>query len=124
MGCSANDLMLALSTRKVQTGKDKVVKSLTMQQVRYSVVWALHQIRYFCSFDFGTPTFSFKNHNGMVLTLIQAIDTRDAMAKFIYANLFDWIVDKINRSLAMDKEKTGRRINILDIYGFESFEVN
>uniref|UniRef100_A0A3Q7IBG5 Myosin motor domain-containing protein n=1 Tax=Solanum lycopersicum TaxID=4081 RepID=A0A3Q7IBG5_SOLLC len=83
MGCSANDLMLALSTRKVQTGKDKVVKSLTMQQ---------------------------------------AIDTRDAMAKFIYANLFDWIVDKINRSLAMDKEKTGRRINILDIYGFESFE--
>ncbi|KAL3325554.1 hypothetical protein AABB24_036670 [Solanum stoloniferum] len=85
MGCSANDLMLALSTRKIQAGKDKVVKSLTMQQ---------------------------------------AIDIRDAMAKFIYANLFDWIVDKINRSLAMGKEKTGRSINILDIYGFESFEKN
>ncbi|XP_019251724.1 PREDICTED: myosin-2-like isoform X3 [Nicotiana attenuata] len=32
LGCSANDLMLALSTRRMQTGKDKVVKSLTMQQ--------------------------------------------------------------------------------------------
>ncbi|KAJ8534476.1 hypothetical protein K7X08_016204 [Anisodus acutangulus] len=85
MGCSANDLMLALSTRRMPVGKDKVVKSLTMQH---------------------------------------AIHTRDALAKFIYANLFDWIVDKINKSLAMGKEKTGRTINILDIYGFESFEKN
>nr|XP_016487607.1 PREDICTED: myosin-2-like isoform X2 [Nicotiana tabacum] len=85
LGCSANDLMLALSTRRMQPGKDKVVKSLTMQQ---------------------------------------AIDTRDALAKFIYANLFDWIVDKINKSLAMSKEKTARTINIVDIYGFESFEKN
>ncbi|CAN4087411.1 unnamed protein product [Withania somnifera] len=77
MGCSANDLTLALSTRRMQAGKDKV-----------------------------------------------AIDTRDALAKFIYANLFDWIVVKINKSLAMGKEKTGRAINILDIYGFESFEKN
>ncbi|KAK6773766.1 hypothetical protein RDI58_029004 [Solanum bulbocastanum] len=38
MGCSANDLMLALSTSKIQVGKDKVVKSSTMQHVRYSVV--------------------------------------------------------------------------------------
>lgn len=60
----------------------------------------------------------------MILTLVQAIDTRDALAKFIYANLFDWIVDKINKSLAMSKEKTARTINIVDIYGFESFEVN
>ncbi|CAN4117724.1 unnamed protein product [Withania somnifera] len=85
MGCSANDLTLALSTRRMQAAKDKVVEGLTMQQ---------------------------------------AIDTRDALAKFIYANLFDWIVDKINKSLAMGKEKTGRAINILDIYGFESFEKN
>ncbi|KAM3343332.1 myosin-2-like isoform X1 [Capsicum galapagoense] len=85
MDCYANDLMLALSTRRMQAGKDKVVESLTMQQ---------------------------------------AIDTRDALAKFIYANLFDWIVDKINKSLAMNKEKTGRAISILDIYGFESFEKN
>nr|GLL36291.1 hypothetical protein TanjilG_30478 [Ipomoea trifida] len=58
------------------------------------------------------------------LTLIQAIDTRDALAKSIYACLFDWLVEQINKSLAVGKRRTGRSISILDIYGFESFERN
>ncbi|KAK4484366.1 hypothetical protein RD792_006943 [Penstemon davidsonii] len=58
------------------------------------------------------------------LTLQQATDARDSLAKFIYTNLFDWIVEKISLSLAMGKEKTGRCINILDIFGFESFKKN
>ncbi|KAM7277865.1 hypothetical protein ACFE04_004999 [Oxalis oulophora] len=71
MGCSAEELMLALSTHK-----------------------------------------------------IQAIDTRDALAKFIYSSLFDLLVEKINESLAVGKQCTGRSINIVDIYGFESFKKN
>ncbi|GFQ06239.1 myosin-2 [Phtheirospermum japonicum] len=58
------------------------------------------------------------------LTLQQAIDTRDSLAKFIYASLFNWLVEKINLSLAMGKQHTGRSISILDIYGFESFKKN
>ncbi|KAL3821565.1 hypothetical protein ACJIZ3_007470 [Penstemon smallii] len=58
------------------------------------------------------------------VTLQQATDARDSLAKFIYTNLFDWIVEKISLSLAMGKEKTGRCINILDIFGFESFKKN
>ncbi|KAK8616166.1 hypothetical protein V6N13_017726 [Hibiscus sabdariffa] len=58
------------------------------------------------------------------LTLSQAIDTRDALAKSIYACLFDWLVDQINKSLAVGKRRTGRSISILDIYGFESFARN
>ncbi|KAI3457512.1 hypothetical protein Pfo_014175 [Paulownia fortunei] len=58
------------------------------------------------------------------LTLQQAIDTRDSLAKFIYASLFNWLVEKINLSLAMGKQQTGRSISILDIYGFESFKKN
>ncbi|XVF04085.1 hypothetical protein REPUB_Repub05bG0051200 [Reevesia pubescens] len=58
------------------------------------------------------------------LTLQQAIDTRDALAKFIYASLFDWLVEKINKSLEVGKQCTGRSISILDIYGFESFKKN
>ncbi|KAK6157434.1 hypothetical protein DH2020_011682 [Rehmannia glutinosa] len=58
------------------------------------------------------------------LTLQQAIDTRDSLAKFIYASLFDWLVEKINLSLVMGKQHTGRSISILDIYGFESFKKN
>ncbi|GMI74748.1 myosin 1 [Hibiscus trionum] len=58
------------------------------------------------------------------LRLSQAIDTRDALAKSIYACLFEWLVDQINKSLAVGKRRTGRSISILDIYGFESFARN
>ncbi|KAL1832690.1 hypothetical protein ACET3Z_002341 [Daucus carota] len=55
------------------------------------------------------------------LTLSQAIDARDALAKSIYSCLFDWLVEQINKSLVVGKRRTGRSISILDIYGFESF---
>ncbi|GMP92320.1 hypothetical protein CsSME_00042593 [Camellia sinensis var. sinensis] len=58
------------------------------------------------------------------LTQSQAIDTRDALAKSIYSCLFDWLVEQINKSLAVGKRRTGRSISILDIYGFESFDSN
>ncbi|XP_042438104.1 myosin-1-like [Zingiber officinale] len=58
------------------------------------------------------------------LTLSQAIDTRDALAKSIYASLFGWLVEQINKSLGIGKRRTGRSISILDIYGFESFDKN
>lgn len=58
------------------------------------------------------------------LTLSQAIDARDALAKSIYACLFEWLVEQINKSLVVGKRRTGRHISILDIYGFESFEEN
>ncbi|XWS52002.1 hypothetical protein CRYUN_Cryun11dG0030300 [Craigia yunnanensis] len=58
------------------------------------------------------------------LTLQQAIDTRDVLAKFIYASLFDWLVGQINKSLEVGNQHTGRSISILDIYGFESFKKN
>lgn len=58
------------------------------------------------------------------LTLSQAIDTRDALAKSLYASLFEWLVEQINKSLDVGKRRTGRSISILDIYGFESFERN
>ncbi|CAA7036455.1 unnamed protein product [Microthlaspi erraticum] len=58
------------------------------------------------------------------LTLPQAIDARDALAKSMYSCLFDWLVEQINKSLAVGKKRTGRSISILDIYGFESFDKN
>lgn len=54
---------------------------------------------------------------------MQATDSRDALAKALYASLFDWLVDRINKSLEVGKKRTGRSISILDIYGFESFKV-
>ncbi|XP_071497949.1 unconventional myosin-Va-like, partial [Diadema antillarum] len=52
-----------------------------------------------------------------------ALFSRDALAKHIYAQLFSWIVDQINK--AMDTaSKTSNFIGVLDIYGFEMFEIN
>uniref|UniRef100_A0A804QFJ9 Myosin-2 n=1 Tax=Zea mays TaxID=4577 RepID=A0A804QFJ9_MAIZE len=82
LGCTANQLVIALSTCKIRAGNDSIVKKLT---------------------------------------LTQAIDARDALAKSIYANLFDWIVDQINHSLGTGRQFTWRSISILDIYGFECF---
>jgi myosin-1 len=53
----------------------------------------------------------------------QAIATRDALAKAIYNNLFDWIVERVNVSLKA-RGTTAYSIGILDIYGFEIFEKN
>ncbi|PNY24882.1 Myosin-1 [Tolypocladium capitatum] len=53
----------------------------------------------------------------------QATATRDALAKAIYSNLFDWIVERVNKSLK-SRQATSNTIGILDIYGFEIFEKN
>ncbi|KHJ35989.1 putative p-loop containing nucleoside triphosphate hydrolase [Erysiphe necator] len=55
--------------------------------------------------------------------IAQATATRDALAKAIYNNLFDWIVERINLSLKA-RGRTENTIGILDIYGFEIFEKN
>ncbi|ELR24836.1 myosin head (motor domain) domain containing protein [Acanthamoeba castellanii str. Neff] len=52
----------------------------------------------------------------------EAIDTRDALAKAIYARLFDWLVTQINKAIL--KEDICSSIGVLDIFGFENFKVN
>uniref|UniRef100_A0ACD5UKP5 Uncharacterized protein n=1 Tax=Avena sativa TaxID=4498 RepID=A0ACD5UKP5_AVESA len=85
LGCSVSQLVIALSTRKIQAGKENIVQRLT---------------------------------------LTQAINARDALAKSIYAHLFDWIVEQINHSLGTGRQRTRRSISIIDIYGFEYFNKN
>lgn len=48
----------------------------------------------------------------------QAVAARDALAKALYSNLFDWIVERVNVSLKA-KSKGELVIGVLDIYGFE-----
>ncbi|XP_055030190.2 unconventional myosin-Va isoform X5 [Misgurnus anguillicaudatus] len=54
---------------------------------------------------------------------LQAINARDALAKHIYAKLFNWIVDHVNKALH-SSVKQHSFIGVLDIYGFETFEIN
>ncbi|XP_062205831.1 myosin-1-like [Phragmites australis] len=85
LGCSTEDLNLALSKRHMKVNNENIVQKLTLSQ---------------------------------------ATDTRDALAKSVYASLFEWLVEQINKSLSVGKRRTGRSISILDIYGFESFDKN
>ncbi|XP_074106186.1 unconventional myosin ID [Cotesia typhae] len=65
-----------------------------------------------------------KNH-----TLAEAEYGRDALAKAIYERLFSWIVSTINGSINVDEKNSyksykGTLIGVLDIYGFEIFNIN
>ncbi|KAI3816405.1 hypothetical protein L1987_16099 [Smallanthus sonchifolius] len=83
LGCEAEQLQIALSTKKMTISGENIIQKLT---------------------------------------LTQASDSRDALAKSIYSCLFDWLVEQINKSLSAGKRQSGRSISILDIYGFESFD--
>uniref|UniRef100_A0A665TRX7 Myosin motor domain-containing protein n=1 Tax=Echeneis naucrates TaxID=173247 RepID=A0A665TRX7_ECHNA len=49
---------------------------------------------------------------------------RDCLAKVIYAQLFEWLVAFINNSICADKSMWCNFIGILDVYGFECFQLN
>ncbi|XP_068168674.1 unconventional myosin-Va-like isoform X2 [Antennarius striatus] len=57
------------------------------------------------------------------ISKIHAINGRDALAKHVYAMLFSWIVDRINGALK-SAVKQHSFIGVLDIYGFETFDIN
>ncbi|MEQ2294642.1 hypothetical protein AMECASPLE_005991, partial [Ameca splendens] len=56
------------------------------------------------------------------LTVEQAVDSRDSVAMALYSQCFSWIIMRINQKI---KGKNNfKSIGILDIFGFENFEVN
>ncbi|XP_036179305.1 unconventional myosin-Vb [Myotis myotis] len=57
------------------------------------------------------------------MSLQQVVNARNALAKHIYAQLFGWIVEQVNKALHTAL-KQHSFIGVLDIYGFETFEVN
>ncbi|XP_031221900.1 unconventional myosin-Vb isoform X2 [Mastomys coucha] len=57
------------------------------------------------------------------MSLQQVVNARNALAKHIYAQLFSWIVEHINKALQTSL-KQHSFIGVLDIYGFETFEIN
>eukprot|EP01132_Coremiostelium_polycephalum_P002883 gene2883-3584_t len=53
----------------------------------------------------------------------RAENARDSLTMFLYGMMFDWLVVKINSNMSI-QQKSKSFIGVLDIYGFESFEVN
>lgn len=56
-------------------------------------------------------------------TSTQAANVRDAMVKYVYGKVFNWLVKKVNDSIRQD-DKTSNFIGVLDIFGFEQFDHN
>uniref|UniRef100_A0A8C5GVU2 Myosin X n=1 Tax=Gouania willdenowi TaxID=441366 RepID=A0A8C5GVU2_GOUWI len=56
------------------------------------------------------------------LTVEQAVDSRDSMAMALYSQCFNWIIHKLNSRIKGREDF--KSISILDIFGFENFEVN
>ncbi|XP_031147966.1 unconventional myosin-X isoform X1 [Sander lucioperca] len=56
------------------------------------------------------------------LTVEQAVDSRDSMAMALYSQCFNWIIRKLNNRIRGKEDF--KSISILDIFGFENFEVN
>jgi len=50
--------------------------------------------------------------------------SRDALSKAIYSRLFDFLVSRVNDGLRADAGAVANFIGVLDIYGFEFFDIN
>ncbi|EEC66759.1 hypothetical protein OsI_33135 [Oryza sativa Indica Group] len=99
---------------------------------------------FMCDPDLLVSTLCTRAINTLEGAIIKALDcsaaaaNRDALAKTVYARLFDWyfhlpsffqgycaflLVENINKSIGQDVDSKVQ-IGILDIYGFESFKNN
>ncbi|KAL4571155.1 hypothetical protein LXL04_017906 [Taraxacum kok-saghyz] len=71
-------------------------------------------------------TRSIQTREGIIFKALDceaAVASRDVLAKTVYARLFDWLVEYVNRSVGQD-HNSRMQIGILDIYGFECFKHN
>lgn len=67
---------------------------------------------------------SFFNHSCcFTLFFLQADFAVEALAKATYERLFRWLVHRINKALDRTKRQGASFIGILDIAGFEIFQV-
>lgn len=74
-----------------------------------------------------TRTIEIKREGAMTLPLKphEATSSAHALAKSVYGNLFDWLVQRINQALAKGVSiRPTAFIGILDIFGFEIFKNN
>ncbi|XP_066332641.1 protein OPAQUE1 [Miscanthus floridulus] len=84
---------------------------------------------FMCDSDLLVSTLCSRSIHTREGIIVKALDcaaaaaNRDALAKTVYARLFDWLVENINKSIGQDVDSKVQ-IGVLDIYGFESFKNN
>lgn len=102
-----NEELLEYTAYVLETEKDELRKALTIRTMETSR---------------GSRRGSFYE---VPLNEPQAVATRNALSKFLYEKLFEWIITRLNMALnPTDNNINHKVIGILDIYGFEIFKNN
>ena len=78
------------------------------------------------SFKFALTEKRVQMGRGSVVSIklnpLQAMESKDTLSKALYSNMFDWVIVQINTTLKTCEAPFS--IGILDIFGFEVFDVN
>ncbi len=69
-------------------------------------------------------TTAYINLYNIILSIYQADFAIEALAKAMYDRLFRWILARVNKALDKTKRQGASFLGILDIAGFEIFEVS
>lgn len=77
-------------------------------------------------YGFITKTIQVPKSAPIISPINQSVanDARDAFIKHIYSNTFNWIISKTNQKITPSTSNQGNFIGILDIFGFELFQLN
>ncbi|KAL8501897.1 hypothetical protein ACS0TY_021134 [Phlomoides rotata] len=119
--------ILHLGNVEFSPGKEHDSSAIKNQQSSFHLQMAAELFK--CDVDLLLATLTTRSIQTREGIIIKALDSsaavagRDALAKTVYARLFDWLVQKINRSVGQDRESK-MQIGVLDIYGFECFKTN
>lgn len=125
MGINVTDFTRSILTPRIKVGRDVVQKAQTKEQVPHALCSAL--LKLFSVF----LSYFYRNYqlSGFLLSLtissdlFQADFAIEALAKAKFERLFRWILARVNKALDKTKRQGASFLGILDIAGFEIFEV-
>ena len=119
LGLDAFQLSEVLTQRSIILRGEEICSPLTIEQV------SAHSHIYTHLFSILRSIFRlFQTHSHsprVSISSSQAVDSRDSVAMALYSQCFSWIILKINQKIK--GKENFKSIGILDIFGFENFEV-
>lgn len=140
MGINVTDFTRSILTPRIKVGRDVVQKAQTKEQVFTCSLLTSPETILFFSFLTSClkrkvrflSHYPYRNWQliGFLLSLtilsylFQADFAIEALAKAKFERLFRWILARVNKALDKTKRQGASFLGILDIAGFEIFEVS
>lgn len=116
-GINVTDFTRAILTPRIKVGREVVQKAQTKQQV----IFQCYVASLFNNAEFWNRN---TDRSSTFPLSPQADFAVEALAKAMYERLFHWILARVNKTLDKSKRQASSFLGILDIAGFEIFEVD